>query len=297
MNTFHKFLRMLNSPYPCQTTLWRVVVMPSCIIFLILYLLQPFGISHMEHGRWMAATGSALISAGSSAVFAYLLPALFPRYYAERRWTVGKYVLNLLGLFLLIAVGVCSWVAWLSGNSWGWKLFFYSLLWVLLLAPFPTVLFVMWNYNARLKHNLQEALALNAALARNASPAREEMPGTGITDAVLHFQGTTRESLQVRASDFLYAESEGNYVRVTYRTDKGGKPAQRLLRITLKQAEEAASACPSVVRCHRAFLVNLDKVTGIAGNSQGCRLHLSGCDAELPVSRAYVRSLKEHLEA
>ena len=33
--------------------------------------------------------GSALIAAGASGVFTYLLPALFPAYYKEQNWDIG----------------------------------------------------------------------------------------------------------------------------------------------------------------------------------------------------------------
>ena len=76
----------------------------------------------------------------------------------------------------------------------------------------------------------------------------------------------------------------------------GGKPTRQLLRITLKEAEEAATACPSIIRCHRAFLVNLDKVVKVDGNQQGYRLHLEGCKNAIPVSRTYAKKLKERLK-
>ena len=85
---------------------WKAVVIPSVIIFLILYLLQPFGISRIEGSRLAVVFGSALISAGASGVFVYLLPALFPAYYKEERWTLGRHLLSLLLMLLLIAVGV-----------------------------------------------------------------------------------------------------------------------------------------------------------------------------------------------
>ena len=50
--------------------------------------------------------GSALIAAGkASSIFTYLLPALFPTYYKEQNWTLGKHVLDVLLMLLLIAGG------------------------------------------------------------------------------------------------------------------------------------------------------------------------------------------------
>ena len=71
---------------------------------------------------------------------------------------------------------------------------------------------------------------------------------------------------------------------------------QCLLRMTMKQAEEVTGGSPLVVKCHRAFLVNLRKVVKVSGNSQGYRLLLEGCPEEIPVSRAYSKQVKELME-
>ena len=105
------------------------------------------------------------------------------------------------------------------------------------------------------------------------------------------FQGGIRESLEFDSKDLLYVESNGNYIRVNYQ--KAGKNVQCLLRATMKQAEEVTAVCPLVLKCHRAFLVNVRKVVKVNGNSQGYRLLLEGCPEEIPVSRGYSKQVKE----
>ena len=114
----------------------------------------------------------------------------------------------------------------------------------------------------------------------------------------LVFAGGTKEMLEVKAGDFLYAEAKGNYVKVGYRSDsdKEKKITWRLLRATMKQAEEAVSACPFIIRCHRAFLVNIRMVVKVDGNSQGYKLNLEGCEEDVPVSRAYAKEVKALIE-
>ena len=108
-----KLAELWRSPYPTFYQRWKAVVIPSAIIFLILYILQPFGISRIKGSVFGVVAGSALIAAGASGVFTYLLPALFPAYYKEQNWTLGKHVLNLLLMLLLIAVGIWAYQSWL----------------------------------------------------------------------------------------------------------------------------------------------------------------------------------------
>lgn len=279
-----------REPYPSVISPWKVVVVPAVIIFLVLYLLQPFGIARIGSGKLWVTLGSACISAGVSSLFVWVLPWMFPRYYEERAWTLGKEVLGTLALLLCITVCVWFYVSWLCGVMPGVRLFFTVLLWVLILGAFPTVLFAMWNRNIRLARNLREATELNLRLSKKQEA--EEMPS-----ATLVFSGGTKDTLVMDARSFLYAESEGNYVRLHYLSPKDNRPVSRLLRLTMKQAEAAVASAPFIVRCHRAFLVNLHQVTKMDGNSQGYRLRLEECAEEVPVSRAYVRRVKLLIES
>lgn len=276
-------------PYPAYITSWKTVTVPAAIIFLILYLLEPFGLSRLESGLLWVSLGAALISAGVSSVFAWALPRVFPRWYAERGWTLGKEVVNTLALLLAIAVCVWLYVAWLTGMMLSFRLFFIVLLWVLILGAFPTVLFALWNRNIQLARNLCEARKMNQSL-----PVKPEVQEPSSVPLV--FLGDTREMLEIDAMSFLYAESEGNYVRLHYLSPHDQKQTSKLLRLTMKQAEVSASA-PFIVRCHRAYLVNLHRVTRVDGNSQGCRLRLEGCADEVPVSRSYVKKVQTLIAA
>lgn len=279
-----------QASYPAYIASWKTVTVPAAIVFLILYLLEPFGLSRMESGQLWVSLGSAFISVGVSAVFVWGLPRMFPRWYAEQGWTLGKEVLSTLALLLTIAVCVWHYVAWLTDVMPDACLFFTTLVWVLGLGVFPTVLFALWNRNIQLARNLREATEMNLRLSRTV-PSPASVPET----CLLRFVGSTKESLEVDAASFLYAEAEGNYVHFHYLASPDNRPSSKLLRLTMKQAEEAAAASQGIVRCHRAFLVNLRRVQQVEGNSQGCRLRLDGCADEVPVSRAYVSRVKEEM--
>ena len=104
------------------------------------------------------------------------------------------------------------------------------------------------------------------------------------------FSGGTKESFELIASDLLYVEAEGNYVKIVYR--KNEKCTQKMLRATMKQVEEVSRPFSYIVKSHRAFLVNLCAVSKVSGNSQGYRLFLYDCEDSIPVSRAIVKRLK-----
>lgn len=287
-----KIRRYLQSPYPVVYQRWKVVLISSLVVFLILLVLQPFGISGIEGHKFWILLGFMGVTAVFLSIPVYLFACLFPEFYKEEGWTVWKQIVNLLMVILFIAVGNWLYSTFVFGWGLRWDVFCVFALFTLVIGLFPTVLFILLNQNRLLAIHLEEATEMNLHLQRSVS-AMESIETAEIV-SLLSFQGGTRESLELDSKDLLYIESDGNYIRVNYQ--KGGRTMQCLLRMTMKQAEEVTGGSPLVAKCHRAFLVNLRKVVKVSGNSQGYRLLLEGCPEEIPVSRAYSKQVKELME-
>jgi hypothetical protein len=90
----------------------------------------------------------------------------------------------------------------------------------------------------------------------------------------------------VKKENLLYLESAENYVSICY-IDKG-KVSKYLLRDTLKKMEEIFSGT-EIIRCHRSYVVNFEKVKVIRKDKDGLKLELDSPSAiDIPVSRTYV---------
>ena len=92
-----------------------------------------------------------------------------------------------------------------------------------------------------------------------------------------------KEEVSFFPGQFIYAESDGNYV--VFHLDSEGKPVKKIVRNSINNVENQLLAIPFLMRTHRAFIVNLKKVHSKKGNTLGYRLKLAGTDAEIPVSR------------
>ena len=130
-------------------------------------------------------------------------------------------------------------------------------------------------------------------------------------------EGTTNEHVSLSISDLLYIEAVGNYVKIVSKREKSepdlisereqSRPTVKvcqltdngvhttMLRATMKQMEDALQAYPIIVRCHRAFMVNLGQVEQISSNSRAMQLVMRHCHDAIPVSRSHVSKLKELL--
>ncbi|MDO9341035.1 MAG: LytTR family transcriptional regulator DNA-binding domain-containing protein [Bacteroidales bacterium] len=95
----------------------------------------------------------------------------------------------------------------------------------------------------------------------------------------------------IKKENLLYLESAENYVSICYLNK--GKVSKYLLRDTLKKTEENFSGT-DIIRCHRSYMVNFDKVKVIRKDKDGLKLELDNPSIiDIPVSKTYVNSVMQ----
>lgn len=106
--------------------------------------------------------------------------------------------------------------------------------------------------------------------------------------------GTTNETVSLQLSDLLFIETIGNYVKVYHLRD--GVVHTDMLRATSKQMEDALQHVPIMIRCHRAFLVNLGMVEQVVAHSGSMQLIMKHSHDAIPVSRSNMSQVKEAIK-
>lgn len=110
------------------------------------------------------------------------------------------------------------------------------------------------------------------------------------TGGLVTLTGTTSDTITLQIADLLFVETIGNYVKVCHLRE--GKVRTDMLRATSKQMEEELSSFSKIVRCHRAFLVNLQQVEQIVSKSGNIQLIINHSHDSIPVSRSNVPAIK-----
>ena len=65
-----------------------------------------------------------------------------------------------------------------------------------------------------------------------------------------------------------------------------------MLRATMKQMEDTLQPYPIIVRCHRAFMVNLGQVEQISSSSRSMQLVMRHSNDAIPVSRSNMAQIR-----
>lgn len=287
-----KIRTFLNSPLPMVRNPWQIMATSTAVVLFLMFVLRPMGMFGYETAAdVLKLVGSVLIVPLSLAIIIYASRVLAPRSASERTWTVGMHIALSIKVCLLMTICefIYSVIIYNVTLTLDYVRFY---LWcVLVFASVPTLISFMLLRNMQLKSRLAEANEINRRLMETHSE-------TTVADAdiKLTFANGTKETFSVNAGRVLYGEADGNYVRLHFLPDNSIDETSRLLRTTMKEAESVFGSCPHIVRCHRAFFVNVSHVSGVDGNSQGYRLHLDRCTDTVPVSRAYTKTIKQFIE-
>lgn len=177
-----------------------------------------------------------------------------------------------------------------ESNQLSWSNYFESLI-IIAFCSFAIGLYWRFKFRSQyLASELRETRLLNEQLLKSQESANVTQPSSCIT-----LTGTTSETLTLPVSDLLYVEAVGNYMKVFYLHE--GQVHNDMLRTTSKQMEDKLQPYPMIVRCHRAFLVNLGQVEQIVSKSGTMQLLIKHSHEFIPVSRSNMAQIKAAIKA
>lgn len=229
-------------------------------------------------------------------IYQIILPKLFPNILNEKTWTLGKQIVWALSITLTCGL-VCyayskyfvEFPADKSENNYRMRALLYTGIIGFVLVIFASIIKYIF-YRAEVISKKRIELMKN-----NTAPTPTHLLLEEPKYPILNIKDENENTLlEIPLHELLYIESERNYVNIFCK--KTDKIKEISLRCTLKKILETNPHASSLKRCHRAFLVNTDKIESIAGNSRGRRLILSDCTKEVPVSRNYVNEIRELAE-
>ena len=273
-------MSFLTRTYPFkQSSHWlRDSIAYGVIIWVLFWLLQPFGFSMYQGNKCLIAAIFGLITSICYVSYGWMISR--PLHLLIKPWRIWHQGCHVLGLIFFIAI--CNFLLFslLFHYPITISIFLLFLYWTMIIGIIITVLSIGVEYNRSLRERMEAML----------SNTTEEQKDISIT---IHDTNVRGNDLTIPINSLLYIEAQKNNVSVCYLED--GKPTNLEIHTTLTAVIEEMKAYENIFQCHRSFVVNVNNITSAKGNSNGYQLTLGSCMNTIPVSRSYVPRLKSFI--
>ncbi|MBB6004710.1 LytTR family DNA-binding domain-containing protein [Arcicella rosea] len=273
-------LKVLQQPYPHNDSTRRKLFLSFAAgIFISAFLLffQPFDIANWhDDAKVYILMGFGIITSDTMLFIYFGVQSLFPNYFKEEQWTVGREIgMVALNVLSIMTINVLYTQYYIS-NGFNMLNLVSMVIYTLVLGVFPATGIILINYIFYLKQ-----------YSKPPQPSHlpeKHLEEVSTNNEIILIAENGKDSIMLKPDSFFYIESSDNYSTVVFLNENVFQ--KELIRSSLTRLENQISQT-QIVRCHRSFIVNLNKVDKVTGNAQGYKLHLNESDFVIPVARRY----------
>ena len=279
-NGVHKWL---NIKYPQNYIIrnpFKGALIIAVFIFGFTVLYKPL---NTHASRALSYEATMAIYCFLSGIFIFLSVRILKtiKYFSDSKdWTIFKELLSVfIVLFILgVAIYLLGFFIEQAGKRWNISTFLDSLKGAFLTGIIPLAFFTAINY----RYLFPESIIYYEG----------NIPKTGMgnqpqEDLIQISSQLKKEELSFYPGEFIYAESDGNYV--VFYLNRNNQVKKEIIRNSINNIEQQLSGIPYFLRVHRAFIVNLKKVRSKQGNTLGYLIKLTETEFKIPVSRKNTR--------
>ena len=261
----------------------KSLVWINAAIYIIFVFLEPFDFKIIGYNKYLISLifvfsyfMSLLVSVN------YLLPRI-TALLKIKQFYFHHYLMGYLLLIIIVAITHQLVQNSLNGlNLLNFSLFYQTATNAFIIGLIPTVILTLIKYSRLLEKQLNNS-------TNSMTSALKSYPQSGL----LSLESSNKKAiLRFEKADILFVKSEDNYVNIYYLT-KHNELKSELIRISMKKIQEKLEF--PFLRVHRSYIVNLNQVCKVSGNSQGMQINLTEIKDVIPVSRTYIDSLKKSI--
>jgi LytTr DNA-binding domain len=289
---------------------WRWAFCMSLGIYLYLFIsfLEPF---KGDKITYIWASTEAYISHSIinfslviliTAFFVVFLPSYFPKFFLPKNFTLQRFgFLNLFtALFIEMGYFFSNYYFFHFDMTLSWFMIFMfrTTLSSFLFAgiPFSLGYLILFNY---INNEGNQKESIINYLPPNIESNHEEKDIQIVEAAPPQYNGiliptmlnfsdnSNKKNLEIALDSLYYITSAQNYIEVFYQ-NKNAVLSRQVLRNSLKAIEEEMivnNDDSPLIRCHKAFIINREKVIELRGPAKSAQVILDGIDTLIPVSR------------
>lgn len=281
----------LNQPYQFNNNFKhnaRTILMVSMSFILIVLYIQPFGINFLksEHDGYFVL-GAGFFTAATLFLNTLILPGIFPKLFDPSMWTIKKELIWNFWMFSNLFV-VFAMLAWLAKTLSYTDLPYFR---TGALALLPLILFSLISYNRSLKMKVVNMIDSGKSWLKEEI---NSFQGPAEQQSVQIIEKNKKRAFAEEVERVILIHSSGNYVELTW-VDRKQTVRRRLFRQSFTNVAKALESSDVLLKCHRCWMVNINRVVKIKRTSAGYQLEMENIDFPVPVSRNWVPYFKDKL--
>ncbi len=208
-----------------------------------------------------------------------ILPSLFPKLFDTSVWNIKREIIWNIWSMLTISVNYYLFYSKMFGII---ILDIMDIGKILFLGFIPVATLIIINHNRLLRDHLLTARKMNSKLIENET----------LKESLIHLVSEYKnDNLIIKAGSLILIRAADNYIEVFFERD--GAVKNQMIRSSLKNVEELLSKFDFILKCHRSFIINTNRIIEVEGNSLGYKLFFNGVDFPALVSQKYIDVFKE----
>jgi len=278
------FPTLQRQPFPLEKPVIPVMLSALAVglfVYLFLMIFQPFGTDeYIRAGNTWIIRGYGFVTVLVLLFDSLLLPKIFPGIFDEAKWNTLQEICFQFWNIISIGTANILYANVVVDMKISFPAVLNFFLETLSIGFFPITIGVLSTHYFLLKKYGASIKRLNETIA-SGDTLRKEMSKKPVTATITSENG--KENIEVELNNLLFIKSIDNYIEI-WQISRGAVETA-LLRSTLKRIEERLTSYPFLFRCHRTYLVNVNRISKITGNCQGYRLVFDHLGQSIPVAR------------
>lgn len=255
----------------------------NIVIYLIFIFLEPFNFNIIGYNKYIISLIFVLSYYVSLFISIKFIIPFFRNTFKVKNLFFYHYILGYCFLIVVVAATHQLFQNILNGDTWiNFNQFFKTISNAFFIGFIPTIIVALIKYISLIEKQIKHAnIGINNSL--------KKYPQSGILTIA---SSNKKNVYRFYKSSILYMQSEDNYVSIKY-LNENDILEKELIRIPLKTVETFIEF--PFLKVHRSYIVNLNQITKLSGNSQGMQITLIATDETIPVSRNYIEPLKKSI--
>lgn len=266
-----------------------IIIFAGLFVMFFIWFFKPFELGNFSiENKTLFLAGYGVITS-FALFFGYcIIPFLWKGFFSYKFWNTGFHLTYLAFNLVLLAF---------FNRIYGELTGFYQF------NPFSIVHYIFYTLSIGLLPIISTIFIADRVLLKNKFERLETKSKTNknllqqkqsqLVQEISIKSDKTKDKFDIELSNILYFQSDDNYVNIFYL--QNGSLSKRLMRITLSQIESQLKDFDQIVRCHRSFVVNLDKVKSVEGKSQHYSFVIPQLPNSIPVSKTFPKSIIDEL--